>query len=116
VETFFTTISTPLHTRDLVRRLVRVRRGNAAMRKAADQNRISIEVRPANRWAWFHDVVRPNPRLAPAAIVYVGITVLAAFLARRRPPAGDQWGQDRSTRIESPSPDHSNYAREGTHD
>ena len=48
--------------------------------------------------AWFREVVVPNPRLAPAGVVYVGITVLSALLARRSPPQTG-WERDESTRV-----------------
>lgn len=84
-------VATPLRTRDLVRRLVRVRAGNAALRAS------STGVRPASRLAWLRQVVVRRPWLAPAAACYVGLTVTAALLARRRSRAG-QWGRDESSR------------------
>ncbi|WP_167042572.1 glycosyltransferase family 2 protein [Salinibacterium sp. ZJ454] len=94
-------VEAPFTTRDLVRRLVRVRRGNAEMRAAAAAGRVAVQVRSAARWAWLRDVVLPNPRLVPAAVPYVAITVIAALLARRK--AGDGWGRDESTRGGHPS-------------
>jgi len=91
-------VETPFTTRDLVRRLVRVRRGNAQMRAAAATGRIEMQVRPADRWSWLRDAVAPEPRLAPAAIPYLTITVIAAALARRPAKAGRDWGRDESTR------------------
>lgn len=84
-------VATPLRTRDLVRRLVRVRAGNAALRAAGG-------VRPAARMSWLRDVVLPRPWLAPAAVCYVGITLTAALLARRR-RAATTWGRDESSRV-----------------
>ena len=84
-------VGTPLRTRDLVRRLRRVRAGNAAMRAAQGR------ARRAARLSWLRDVVLPRPWLAPAAVCYVGLTVTAALLARRRSRAG-QWGRDESSR------------------
>lgn len=98
VDGFSVTVSAPFTTSELVRRLVRVRRGNAAMRRAGEQGRVTADVRPATRWAWLKDVVVPEPRLAPAAIVYVIITLLAAILAKRGSIDAMAWGQDRSTR------------------
>jgi glycosyltransferase involved in cell wall biosynthesis len=85
------TVATPRRTRDLVRRLVRVRAGNAALRTRA------TGVRPAARLSWLRDVVLPRPWLAPAAVCYVGITATAALLARRRSRA-TTWGRDESSR------------------
>lgn len=93
-----TVVAVPLRTRDLVRRLVRVRRGNSAMREAGSQGTVTVQVRNADRFSWFRDVVLAQPWLAPAAVVYVAITLLAALLARRSPSARQQWGRDESTR------------------
>lgn len=101
IDDFATTVAAPRRTRDLVRRLVRVRRGNAAMRAAGRAGVVDATVRPADHWAWFTAVVKPDPRLAPAAVVYVAITALAAALARRPPRTGQSWGRDESTRTES---------------
>lgn len=98
VDSFATTVAAPRRTRDLFRRLVRVRRGNAAMRAAGKAGRVDASVRPANRSAWFTSVVKPQPRLAPAAVIYVGISALAAVLARRPPLSASAWGHDESTR------------------
>lgn len=96
------TVAAPRTTRSLVRRLVRVRRGNALLRAAAARGELDAPVRPSDRLSWWRDVVVPNPRLLPAGVVYCTITVLASVLARRRPKR-DAWGQDRSTRT-APSP------------
>ena len=101
VDTVTTTIATPLRTGDLIRRLGRVRRGNAAMRSAGRAGRVDAQVRNADRWSWLRDVVIPQPRLAPAAVIYVGITVLAAVWAKRRPGSNREWGRDESTRDKS---------------
>ncbi|MPZ26539.1 MAG: glycosyltransferase [Micromonosporaceae bacterium] len=82
-------VATPLRTRDLLRRLARVRAGNAAMRDAAHGTR------RASRLSWLRDVVLSRPWLAPAAVCYVGLTVTAALLARRRT---DTWARDESSR------------------
>lgn len=88
-----TTVAAPRRTSDLVRRLVRVRRGNAELRRGGRG------VRPADRGSWLRTVVLPRPWLAPAAVVYVALTGWAALQARRTPPAGaDAWGRDASTR------------------
>ena len=85
-------VATPLRTADLVRRLVRVRRGNAALRST------SAAVRRSDRWSWLRDVVVPRPWLAPAAVAYVAITTWSALLARRGPVGATTWGRDESTR------------------
>jgi glycosyltransferase involved in cell wall biosynthesis len=92
-----TTVATPLRTRDLVRRLVRVRRGNAALRARA-RTAPGPGVRRADRTSWLRDVVLRRPWLAPAATVYVAITLYAALLARRGPVTDSTWGRDESTR------------------
>lgn len=97
VEEVSTTVAAPYRTSDLVRRLVRVRRGNAAMRLAAREELRSLDVRAADRWSWWRDVVRVHPRLAPAAAVYVAITVSAALRARLT-REGAVWERDLSTR------------------
>lgn len=85
-------VATPLRTRDLVRRLSRVRAGNAALRAGAGG------VRPASRLSWLRDVVLRRPWLAPAAVCYVSLTVAAAVLARQRSRA-TSWGRDESSRV-----------------
>lgn len=90
------TVETPRTTRDLLRRLVRVRRGNAELRGASAST--GVGVRPSDRTAWLREVAR-EPRLYPAAIPYVAITLLAAVLARRTARPGTAWGRDDSTRV-----------------
>jgi glycosyltransferase involved in cell wall biosynthesis len=92
------TVATPRRTGDLLRRLVRVRAGNAAMRAAAARGDAPATVRPSVRSSWLRDVVLPRPWLAPAAVCYVGLTAGAALLARRRRVVA--WGHDESTRAE----------------
>lgn len=96
-------VEAPFTTQDLVRRLVRVRRGNAEMREAAASGLIDVQVRQADRWAWLRDVALPNPRLLPACVPYVWITVIAALRARRHERAVGTWGRDESTRRKRPS-------------
>lgn len=92
-------VEAPHTTRDLLRRLVRVRRGNAEMRAASRQGRIAVTIRRPDRWAWLRDVVLRQPTLAPAAVPYLALTLLAALLARRTSgPPGHDWGRDESTR------------------
>lgn len=95
-------VEAPFTTRDLIRRLVRVRRGNAQLREAAAAGLVGARVRPSDRWAWLHDVVLPNPALAAAAVPYLLITVIAGVLARRGATA-DGWGRDESTRRQPPT-------------
>lgn len=82
-------IATPRRTRDLLRRLVRVRAGNARLRGS------HAATRPAARWSWLRDVVLRSPWLAPAAVCYVVLTVAAAMKARG---VDQRWGRDESTR------------------
>jgi glycosyltransferase involved in cell wall biosynthesis len=91
-------VATPRRTGDLVRRLVRVRGGNAGMRAAAASGEVAAPVRPAARLSWLRDVVLPRPWLAPAAVCYVAITVVAAVSARRAADGGAAWGRDESSR------------------
>jgi glycosyltransferase involved in cell wall biosynthesis len=98
VGTVTTRIATPRRTRDLVHRLVRVRRGNAAMRRAAADGVVAARVRPAARLSWLSDVVMPRPWLAPAAACYVAITMTAALAARRAARRGPGWERDESSR------------------
>lgn len=91
-------VEAPYSTSDLVRRLVRVRRGAAQIRGLAATGEIAARIRPVDRWAWLRDVVWREPRLLGAAVPYLAITVLAAVLARRPAKAGQEWGRDESTR------------------
>ncbi|KUL40011.1 glycosyltransferase [Actinoplanes awajinensis] len=94
-------VETPRRTDDLVKRLVRVRGGNAAMRAAAERGEITVPVRPAARLSWLRDVVLPKPWLAPAAVVYVAITMKAARAAQQAGDGGAAWGRDESSRQDS---------------
>ena len=98
VATVVVEVDSPRTTTDLVRRLVRVRRGNAEMRRAAVA--AGVAVRSADRWSWLRDVVRHDLRLAPDAVAYLAITVLAGARARRGTSIG--WGRDESTRTPAP--------------
>nr|WP_296068241.1 glycosyltransferase [uncultured Actinoplanes sp.] len=91
-------VATPRRTSLLIRRLVRVRAGNAAMRAAAARGDVGATVRSADRSSWLKDVVLRRPWLVPAAACYAGITVYAAVRARRG--TGQGWGRDDSTRQE----------------
>lgn len=89
-------VEAPWTTVDLLNRLVRVRRGNAQMRRAVAEHG-ARGVRPPDRWSWLRDVLLTDLRLAPAAAAYVVITVIAGVRARRTPHGG--WGRDASTRV-----------------
>ena len=92
-----TLVETPRRTRDLVRRLTRVRRGNAALRARADAGEVPVaDVRAARRTSWLTDVVLRQPWLLPAGVVFAAITVVAEVRARR---GDDGWGVDASTRV-----------------
>jgi glycosyltransferase involved in cell wall biosynthesis len=93
----FTEVATPLRTGDLVRRLVRVRRGNASLRADVRIPDAAV-VRGSDKTAWLREVVLPRPWLAPAAVVYVTITAYAAWRARRGSSDDLTWGRDDSTR------------------
>lgn len=86
-----TTVETPRRTRDLVGRLARVRRGNAALRASGRPG-----VRSSDRTSWLRDVVLPRPWLAPAGVVYAVITLVAERRARR---ADISWATDTTTRM-----------------
>ncbi|MDG4828827.1 glycosyltransferase [Solwaraspora sp. WMMD1047] len=87
-----TVVATPHRTRDLLRRLGRVRAGNAALRGTGGQVRRS---RPAS---WLFDVVLPRPWLLPAGACYLALTVAAGWAARR-PATRSGWGRDESSRL-----------------
>ncbi|MGN9910415.1 glycosyltransferase family 2 protein [Phytohabitans sp. LJ34] len=91
------TVATPRRTRDLVRRLVRVRAGNAAMRAASAAGDAPPAVRSSARSSWLRDVVLPRPWLWPAGACYAAITVIAAVTAKRR-RGTVAWGHDESSR------------------
>src|SRR5262249_61245984 len=77
-------VATPYKTADLVRRLSRVRAGNAALRRESEAVRSSV------RSSWLRDVVVPRPWLAPAAACYVGLIAAAELPGRRTRRAADQ--------------------------
>ena len=86
-----TIVAAPTTTRDLLNRLVRVRRGNVAMRATTGSARVS------DRWSWLRDVVVPRPWLAPAGVVYATITTWASRRAKRS-QSSTAWERDSSTR------------------
>ena len=91
-------VETPFTTRELLHRLTRVRRGNAAMRAMGTSGTLPGTVRPASRWDWLTKVVLPEPRLAPAGLAYAALSLLAAIRARRGPVASTEWGRNPATR------------------
>lgn len=98
VDAVATVVAAPRRTTDLVRRLARVRRGNASLRAALPARRDSRGAgRRRGRMSWLTDVVLRDPVLAPAALWYVTITLVAVILAKRS-PQGTAWGRDNSTR------------------
>lgn len=93
VGSFSVTVAAPFTTRELLGRLVRVRRGNAAMRRAGADGSLTSEIRQADRFAWLREVVLPEPRLIPAGIAYAALSALAALLAKRGPLGNLAWGR-----------------------
>jgi len=89
-------VAVPRRTSALVRRLVRVRRGNAGLRAQAAV--AGPGVRGAARTSWLRDVALRDPALLPAAACYAGITLLAAGLARLPAQPAGAWGFDNSSR------------------
>jgi glycosyltransferase involved in cell wall biosynthesis len=85
-------VDTPHRTRDLVRRLTRLRTGNRALRRAAP----GTGVRAAAHSSWLRDVVLPRPWLVPAGACYAAIVFAAELAARRGTGRGD-WGRAGST-------------------
>ena len=94
-------IEGPYTTKDLLRRIIRVRRGNIQLRQSelttseADQPR--QQVRRSDPWSWLRDVVVPHPTLAAAGVVYAALTLIAEWQARRSTNE-HAWGRDESTR------------------
>jgi glycosyltransferase involved in cell wall biosynthesis len=84
-------VATPLRTRHLLRRLGRLRAGNAMLRTTGDAI-------PASRHAsWLVDVVLPRPWLLPAGACYAVLTLIAER-SSRRPATRANWGRDESSR------------------
>jgi glycosyltransferase involved in cell wall biosynthesis len=103
VDTVVSLVATPRRTRDLVRRLARVRAGNAALRAAGAGGAVPTGVRRAANTSWLRDVVMRRPWLAPAAACYVAIILSAEIVARRSGRRGVGWGHDQSSRTDSRS-------------
>ena len=89
-------VEAPFTLGDLMRRLVRVRRGNSQMRDATRSGAVDLSVRESDKRAWLRVVAR-EPHLILAAIPYVVITLTATRRARRTAASSD-WGRDESTR------------------
>ena len=98
VEDVVSVVLAPRRTSDLYRRLVRVRRGNTAMRARAGTQGVPVGVTQSDRTAFLR-VVGRRPWLAPAACCYAALTLAASWAARRG--NGSAWARDESTR--SPS-------------
>lgn len=95
-----TRVAAPRRTVDLVRRLVRVRRGNATLRAVQpDRTDFHGAGRRRARMSWLNDVVLRDPALLPAAICYAAITALAVVLARGQQRPDSAWGRDDSSRV-----------------
>jgi glycosyltransferase involved in cell wall biosynthesis len=94
-------VGVPYTTKDLLRRLIRVRRGNIQLRQAELtgplSDRSDLQVRRSDSWSWLRDVVLRDPTLAPAGVVYVVLTLIAELQARRTVDR-QSWGRDESTR------------------
>lgn len=90
-----TRIAAPRRTRDLLRRIVRVRRGNASMGVALTAQGAARRTAPMS---WLRDVAMRDPTLIPAAACYAAITLIAYVLARLPQRYGDAWGRDDSSR------------------
>ncbi|WP_426594489.1 glycosyltransferase [Cellulomonas sp. McL0617] len=102
VTSVHTDVETPRHTTDLLRRLTRVRRGNAALRRRATTDASVGQVRSSQPFSWFFDVVLRRPWLAPAGVVFAVLTLVAEQRARRE---SDDWGSDTSSRTDGAARD-----------
>ena len=101
VDDVTSSIEAPYTTRDLLRRMIRVRRGNIQLRQTELPTSRTDEpvphVRRSDRWSWLRDVVVPHPTLAPAGVVYAALTLIADWQARRSIDR-QGWERDESTR------------------
>jgi glycosyltransferase involved in cell wall biosynthesis len=82
-------VQVPRRTKDLVRRLARVRDGNVQFWRFVESAPpgyaiLADPVPGPSRWSWLRTVVRAEPRLIPAAVCYVSIVLLAEV--RRHSP------------------------------
>ncbi|TRY18626.1 glycosyltransferase [Tessaracoccus rhinocerotis] len=91
-------VEAPATTKDLVRRLVRVRRGSTAMRRAGRQGLLPIRPRPSDAWSWIRDVVAKDAKLLPAGVVYAALTAYSGILASHGPVDSMDWGRGESAR------------------
>lgn len=87
------TVPTSRSAQELLHRLVRVRRGSAALRAAGASGQVAGTVRPAQRVAWLRDVVAHDPRLLPSGLAYAALNVGAAVRARGSDPRSLAWGR-----------------------
>jgi glycosyltransferase involved in cell wall biosynthesis len=83
-------VEAPSSTGVLLRRLARVRRGNRELRRSPPAG---AAARPAEGLGWLTEAVRRDPRLLPAAVTYVLVTLYADLVARW---GGSSWGHDPS--------------------
>ncbi len=81
VEAVSVRVRMPSRTRELYDRLVRVRRGNRALRARAGTDGVPTGVARGSRTAWLGVAVR-RPWLAPAVVVYGALTLAAERAAR----------------------------------
>ena len=104
VDSVSSLIAAPRRTRDLLRRLTRVRRGNASMRASmpAKSDEPGDGPRRRGRTSWLTDVVLRDPSLIPAAACSAAITLTDSVFARRPQRPGNSWGRDESSRQEDP--------------
>ena len=95
-------VRTPRRWADLVQVRTRVDRGNAQIAAAADRLESGHDYgrTSGSSVRSLVGLIASSPRLAPSALVYVGITVLAKLRARR---SGDHWGRDESSRTSDSS-------------
>jgi glycosyltransferase involved in cell wall biosynthesis len=93
-------LEAPRRTRDLLRRLVRVRRGTASMRAAPAAE--ARGVARSARMSWLFDVALREPALIPAALCHAVIMLIADVLARIPQRPGNTWGRDDSSRGDDP--------------
>lgn len=113
VQSVSSRIAAPTRTADLIRRLVRVRHGNASLRAEAARPDMSVRVRGAARTSWLRNVTLRDPALLPAAACYATITLLAALLAKRRVQPVAAWGRDNSSRTVDHHPADAEAALDG---
>jgi hypothetical protein len=93
-------VEVPHTTKDLLRRLIRVRRGNIQLRRAdltGSRPEETLQVRRSDHWSWLRDVIIPRPSLAPAGLLYATLTLIAEWWARGSIDR-HTWGRDESTR------------------